>query len=397
MIALSQRPARSRKGTSRPTRVLHLTLGLDMGGQEKLLVEFARHADRKRLELLFVSLTDRGCLAEEIEACGWPVETLQLPGGLRPRIIWRLSRLFRSWKPDVVHTHDDRPLIYGAPAARLARVPRVIHSRHGQTVRLSRRRRFLHGLAARMTARYVCVSCDIASQVAALGVAASRIETIQNGIDVARFSYHGPCPDGPALAVARLSPEKDLATLLHAVALVARRDPGFRLEIAGDGVCRSELGRLAAELRLQDHVHFLGQVSDVPALLKQARLFVLSSLSEGISLTILEAMARGLPVVATRAGGSPEVVVDGETGLLVAPGDAASLTEALLSLGRDTKLGRRMGLAGRRRVEAGFDVRHMVQSYEALYQAREMELAAQESRTLVCAAGSERPRVEASP
>src|SRR5262249_776717 len=144
-----------------------------------------------------------------------------------------------------------------------------------------------------------------------------KLYTILNGIDVEHFAYRGPQPGGPAVLVARLSPEKDVGTLIEAAARVVREEPSFRLEIAGDGVCMPELRERVREFGLEKHVTFLGQVSNVPELLARAGLFVLSSISEGVSLTLLEAMARGLPVVATDVGGNPEVVADGTTGLLV--------------------------------------------------------------------------------
>src|SRR5687768_2313562 len=107
----------------RRTRVAHVALQLQTGGMEKLLVEFARHTDRERFELRFVSLGTRGSLAGEIEECGWPGTALGKPPGLRPGLVARLARLFSRWRVDVVHTHNDSPLLYGAPAARLAGVP----------------------------------------------------------------------------------------------------------------------------------------------------------------------------------------------------------------------------------------------------------------------------------
>ncbi len=171
----------------------------------------------------------------------------------------------------------------------------------------------------------------------------------------------------PAVLVARLSPEKDIDTLLRATALVVRQDASFRLEIAGDGPCMSSLRQTSASLGLEEHVRFLGEVRDVAALLARAGLFVLSSLSEGISLTLLEAMACGLPLIATRVGGNPEVICDGETGFLVPPQNPRALADALLRLRCDHLLCVRLGEAGRRRVEAMFDVRRMVVQYEALY------------------------------
>jgi glycosyltransferase involved in cell wall biosynthesis len=348
-------------------RVVHVTGSLDMGGQEKLLVEFARHADRDRFDLRFVSLTTHGPLAADLEAEGWPVTALDVPPGLWPGLVLRLARIFRQWRADAVHTHNDRPLIYAAPAARLARVGRVVHTRHGRGLGNSRRQVLLGNAAARLTDDFVCVSEDAARMSVAQGLPPRRVQTVWNGIDTRRFAFADPRPDGPAVIVARLSPEKDIATLLHAVRRVVDADPAFRLEIAGDGPCLPELRRLAAELGLDGSVTFLGLVRDVPALLARAKLYVLSSISEGVSLTLLEAMACGLPVVATRVGGTPEVVVDETTGLLVPPGDPAALAAALNRTYRDADLAAALGRRGRARVEAHFDIRRMVAAYERKY------------------------------
>src|SRR5437762_2296225 len=113
-------------------QITHVASQLDMGGMEKLLVEFARHADRERFELRFVSLGAGGGLAPDIEACGWPVTALAQPTGVRAKLLLRLAWLFREWKTDVVHTHNSRPLIYASPAARMAGVSGVVHTRHGR-------------------------------------------------------------------------------------------------------------------------------------------------------------------------------------------------------------------------------------------------------------------------
>jgi glycosyltransferase involved in cell wall biosynthesis len=348
-------------------RVAHVTLGLEMGGQEKLLVEFARQADRDAFELFFVSLSTRGRLTADVEGHGWPVHALGEPNGLRPGMALRLAQLFRRWRIDVVHTHDDRPLIYGASGARLARVPGVVHSRHGQSFWITRRQTTLVQLAAGLTDHFVCVSKDSARLTAEHGIPANKVRTIWNGIDLMRFDLCQPAPRGPVVAVARLSPEKDMRTLLRATALAVREEPKFRVQIAGDGVCLADLRKLAQEINLGDHVDFLGQVRDVPGVLARSSLFVLPSLSEGVSLTLLEAMARGRAVVATDVGGNPEVVVPNETGLLVPPRQPEQLAQAMLCLWRDPERSQVMGLAGRRRVEQHFDVRQMVAAYEALY------------------------------
>ncbi len=353
--------------TSSRLRVAHVTLGLATGGQEKLLVEFARHADRERFDPLFISLTDRGLLSETIEATGSRVIALDAPSGLRPRLTLTLKRLFVEERIDIVHTHDDRPLIYGAPAGRWAG-RRVIHTQHhGQLPNVGRKQEFLVRWAGRLTHAFVTVSRDSARYYIDAGLPRERVTTIWNGIDLKTFAYHGPAADGPAVTVARLSPEKNIANLLRAAARVRDADPAFRLEIAGDGPCRDDLVRLSQELNLGSTVTFLGEVREIPALLARASLFVLPSRSEGISLTLLEAMARGLPIVATRVGGNPEVVVEGETGLLVPTDDAAALAGAILELRGRTAESRAMGQAGRKRVEQSFEVRGMVAHYERLY------------------------------
>jgi glycosyltransferase involved in cell wall biosynthesis len=348
-------------------RIAHVTQQLDMGGMEKLLVEFARHVDRSRFDLRFVSLTTRGGVADEIESCGWPATALGKPSGLRPTLTLRLCRLFRQWKIDLVHTHNRAPLIYAGMAARLARVRGLVHTRHGQNFGESGRQTALFRLLSLAADRVVCVSRDAAHLSTRQGLRPDRLVQVWNGIDLARFSFTGPNMGGPAVMVGRMSPEKDPATLLRATALVVRQMPSFQLVLAGDGPCQPSLISLIEELDLSMHVRLLGEVRDIPTLLARASLLVLPSISEGISLTILEAMARGLPVVATKVGGNPEVVINGETGWLVPPRCPGELAAAILRVYCDPESGRRMGLAGRRRVESHFDVCRMVSTYESLY------------------------------
>lgn len=349
------------------TRVAHVTLGLGVGGQEKLLLEFARHADQERFDLRFVSLGGRDTFSAALERCGCRVAHLDGPDGLSGSLVLRLARLLRRWQVDVVHTHEDRPLIHAVPAARLAGVRRIIHTRHGQSATLTRRQRALINLATRWVHRFVCVSHDSARLALAHGVHPRRVATIWNGIDLERYPYAGPCPAGPAVCVARLSPEKGVDTLVRATAVIVRREPAFRLEIAGEGICEADLRRLSAELGVQDHIAFLGHVDDVSGLLARASVFVLPSLSEGVALTILEAMARGLPVVATRVGGTVEAVAEGETGLLAPPSDPEALAAALLQVRADPARARALGRKGRERAEQHFDARQMVRAYEFLY------------------------------
>ena len=169
-LSVQKWPHECRRPNREPTvRIVHVTGCLDMGGQEKLLLEFAKHADRDRVELRFVSLGWRGIFADELEALGWPV-TASNRAGLHLRLPWKLAKLFRAWRADAVHTHNDRPLIYAAPAARIAGVSLVIHTKHGRGTGNSRRQNWLAALTARLTDRFVCVSQDCARQAVEQGV-----------------------------------------------------------------------------------------------------------------------------------------------------------------------------------------------------------------------------------
>jgi glycosyltransferase involved in cell wall biosynthesis len=348
-------------------RIVHVTFGLEIGGQEKLLVEFARHVTRARFDLEFVSIGSRGVLADDIETLGWPVAALGVPTGLRPSLIAKLAWLFRRGRPEVVHTHDQRALFYAGPATWLARVPMVVHTRHGRDIHATPRQTAILRRLSSLVDRFVCVSREVCELSQQQGISGSRVRTILNGIDLGRFGFAGPNSAGPVVTVARLSPEKDVANLIRATAVAANVVPDLRVEVAGDGPCLDDLKRLAAELGIVGRVTFLGEVGDVRALLARARMLVLPSRSEGIPLTVLEAMACGLPVVATRVGGLPEVVEQEVTGLLVPPADPSALSDAIVAIWNDRETGDQMGRAARQRAIQRFDVHRMVAQYEALY------------------------------
>ena len=350
-----------------PIPIIHVSVGLNVGGMEKLLVEFARHADRKRFDLKFVSLTAKGRAAEQIERLGWPVTTLDISPGIKPAIFVQLMRLFWQAGAGIVHTHNSKPLLYAVPAALLARVPTIIHTRHGQRWGETRPQNCLFNLMAGRADRIVSVSNDSRKLCLRQGLPEKKLMTIHNGIDVSLFSATVPQRSGPIVFVGRLSPEKDIPTLLRAVAIAVKEEPSFRLHLAGAGPSLSELKSLTEQLELNQQVTFLGQTNDVAGVLAKASLLVLPSLTEGISLALLEAMARGIPVVATTVGGNTEVVIDGETGLLVPPQSPSELAAAMLKLYRQPELARQMGASGLKRVEAHFDSRTMVGQYESLY------------------------------
>lgn len=334
---------------------------------ERLLVEFARHVDRGRFELEFVCLGTRGPIASTLESLGWTVRTLEMKPGLRLGAMVSLARLFRSLRTDLVHTHNTKPLLYAAVAARIASVGGLIHTRHGQRIGSSRRQDAAFSLACKGADRVVCVSRATYRASVEEGLARDSLCTIENGIDLERFRFTGPKHNGPVLYVGRLSPEKGVDVLLHALRRMLSIEPAIRLKIVGTGPSLDHLRELARTLGIGASVEFCGEVSDVTAHLCQASMLVLPSRSEGLSIAVLEAMGLGLPVVATRVGGTPEAVTHGATGLLVDKEDVEGLASAVLTLRRDHELALQFGSTGRECVVARFDVRHMIARYEAMY------------------------------
>jgi sugar transferase (PEP-CTERM/EpsH1 system associated) len=292
----------------------------------------------------------------------------------------RMARLFRSLRPDIVHSRNWSS-VDAIVGARLAGVPIVIHGEHGREANdpegRNRMRRLGRRLLSPLVTQFVTVSRDLARWlIEDIGLPARKILAICNGVDTRRFSPGGRQAARAALAikpgsvvigtVGRLDPVKDQLGLLRAFYRVAG-DSRAVLLIAGDGPCRMELDATVSALGLGERVHLLGERDNIPQVLAALDVFVLASVGEGISNTILEAMATGLPVVATRVGGTPQLVVDGATGLLVEPRSPAALAATLRQYLEDPALAARHGRAARERAELEFSQERMVGAYEQLY------------------------------
>jgi glycosyltransferase involved in cell wall biosynthesis len=352
----------------RRIRVIHVSNGLHLGGMERLLAEFARHADQRRYALHFVSLTDRGAAADQIEALGFTVSTVGAQPGIRFEIAVKLRSLFRALGADIVHTHNTKPLLYGAPAAFMAGA-NVIHTRHGQRLGSTRRQTMLFNLAAKFANRVVSVSKDSTDLAFREGLPRQKLETIHNGVDVSAYTYRNPDLSAPLLFLGRLSREKDVGTLLRALRILKDRGVEAPLRIAGDGPERERLELLALELELSDLVSFLGVQSDVRALLHRSSALVLPSLSEGISLSLLEAMSCGVPVIATLVGGNVEVIEDGRSGMLIAPQAPTALADAIHEIRSNPTRSLHLAREARQRVEEEFDVSEMIHRYQSIYES----------------------------
>jgi sugar transferase (PEP-CTERM/EpsH1 system associated) len=353
-----------------PVRVVHLVTTLAIGGLEKVVLDLVRFGTPDRFAMRVVCLDESGVLEEQFARLGVPVDVIGTDGSVPARIL-RLARHLQQVKPALLHTHNPQAHLHGAIAARLARVPAVVHTKHGREYMERPVLAWASRLASRWTSRFVAVSVDAASVAREIeGVPAARVRVIHNGIDTGLFPVRAPraaLAPRRAVTVGRLSPIKDHATLLHAVRRVVDSVPTFQLDIVGDGPLRPELEALCETLGLCGCVHFHGYHEQVARFLDAADFFVLSSISEGVSIALLEAMASGLPAVATDVGGNREVVVSGETGYLVPSRAHDVLAAVMLRIQSDDAGLERMGRAARRRVEEQFNLRTVVQQYERLY------------------------------
>jgi glycosyltransferase involved in cell wall biosynthesis len=284
--------------------------------------------------------------------------------------------LMRRTAPDIVHANSSKAGVLGRLAAAAARVPIRIFTVHGWAFSAysgvaSLLYRWADRLMTPLTTLTICVAeRERTSGLAARTCVAERTVVIHNAVDVAaipRARHDGGRP--LVVAVGRLAEPKDALTLVRALAAVPGR--AYAALLVGDGPDRPAVESEVRRLGLQDAVTLAGTREDVPGVLAGADVFALSSRSEGAPLSILEAMAAGLPVVSSRVGGVPELVVDGETGLLVPPGDPSAMAGALGRLLADGGLRRRLGAAGRARAERCFDVRRQRQEHLACY-AREL-------------------------
>ena len=362
-----------------PLRVVHLLQGLEIGGLEIMVAHLLEGLDPRRFQSQVIGYDSLGPLAYRLGMSGIPTSLLQRRPGVDLRYIPRLARHLATIRPHILHLHNPTAFFYGTLAGRLARVPCIVYTEHGRDFASSKRNKFLHRLLARWVNRIVVVSESGRAVLQAEGVPRERIKIIHNGIDAAQFligedrwgmrTRLGFDREQPLLGiVARLDSIKNHASLLRAMPRVIRAHPDATLLIIGDGSLRAELEKQAGELGLGRNLRFLGTRNDVPELLAALDVAVLCSLSEGLSLTLLEESAAGKPMVATAIGGNPEIIEDGQTGLLVPVGDEAALASAINSLLDDLERARTLGGAARLRFMREFTLARMLSRYAELYE-----------------------------
>jgi len=377
--------------TDPPPLVMHVVYSFNVGGLENGLANLINRLPQARFRHAVVALTDCSPhFCTRVERDDVRFVSLHKPPGHGFRLYPALHRLFREARPAIVHTRNLAALEAAVPAW-TAGVPVRIHGEHGWDAfdphGARRRYRLVRRLYRPFVTHYVALSAHLQAYLEeAVGVAAERVTRLCNGVDTLRFrptdggrrEWVAGSPfnaDGLCLigTIGRLQAVKDQLNLVRAFALFGQRAPVLaervRLVIVGDGPLRPAVEAEIARAGIGDMVWLAGERHDVPEMLRGLDVFVLPSRAEGISNTILEAMACGLPVIATAVGGNAELIVPEVTGSLVPADDSAALADAIARYAGDEALARACGRAGRQRAENEYSIDGMVARYAALYDA----------------------------
>lgn len=357
-----------------------------LGGSERQAVELVRRLDRERFAPVVACFDPEGPLLDDLPKDVAAPESFSLVRFAHPGTVVQAARfgaLLRRSRVRVVQTFDFYSNLFALPVARMTGIPVVVGSRREGPGQRAPRHRAVENRCLRAAHAVVANAQSLGRELArGGGIPESRIHVIPNGLDLDRFdrmARSGSIPELPTRrsdassvrvgVLSNLRPEKGHLDLLDALATVIRSTPDIRIYLAGDGSERRAIERRVTELGLGHVVRLLGTVTNAPAFLDAMDLVVLPSLDEGLPNAVIEAMAAGKPIVATRVGGVPELVEPDVTGILVSPGRPEELVEALLALLRSEPRRERMGREARRRAEERFDSGRTTRSFERLYES----------------------------
>lgn len=365
-------------------KIMYIVHSLGVGGTERLVYKMVRNLKDRGIYSSVCCLDYLGTWGEELLSSGFQVFVLERKTGIDLSISQKIKTIIKREQPDILHAHQYTPYFYTANSVFSFNRPRVVFTEHGRffpdKVRI--KRVIFNQFAQYFTDAIVGV-CEFTKDVS-LGryekFSRNRIKVINNGINPEEFLLGidvnlkkkslGLNPEEKIIGVVgRLCEVKNHRLLIRAFAEVRKYINNAKLLIVGDGGLRNELENFSKELTLGDDILFLGERSDIPELMGIFDLFALSSDLEASNLAVLEAMASGLPVVATNVGGNPELVVDGETGILVQRGDDKKFASAVIRILQNPELKKQMGFSGRQRVIERFTFNRMMEEYIALYES----------------------------
>jgi len=368
--------------------VVHIIYRLDFGGLENGVVNLINNMSEEKYHHAIICVSDYTDFRKRVKKSDVEVYALHKKAGHDLGAYYRLWKLLRKLKPDIVHTRNLGTIEYVVPAM-LAGVSRRVHGEHGRDMTdidgSNKKYIFLRRVYALFIHRFIAMSKDLENWlIEVVDISPDKVLQLYNGVDLTRFTERPSITrneifdrslqlDGCYLigTVGRLQAEKDQATLIEAFTLMLKtdgvKDQKIKLVLVGDGPDKSRLESLVKKNELGGQVLFLGARNDIPDILSNLRVFVLPSKGEGISNTILEAMSSGLPVVATRVGGNPELVEDNVTGVLVPSSNAEKMADAIAMYITDDAKAVKHGVAGRERVQSLFSLDGMIKRYENAY------------------------------
>ncbi|MDI6735724.1 MAG: GT4 family glycosyltransferase PelF [bacterium] len=362
---------------------MHVVHGFGLGGMENGLVNLINGVDSNIFDFSICCLSKSGESAKRIKRNDVQIFEFHKKDRHEYFLCMKLSRLFQQERVQIVHTHNWGTLFDGVVGAKIARVPIIIHGEHGlwyeDILQVKKRRLLTQKLIFNFTSQIVTVCEDLKRTLTKLtGIKEEKVICIPNGVEFQRFDVEidrdskrreiGLQKNDIVVGIiGSLDPIKDHKTFLSAGVEIIKEFPKARFLIIGDGLLKKELLALSEKIGLSKRVLFLGQRDDIPELLKIMDVFVSSSLREGMSNTILEAMSVGRPVVATKVGGTPEIVEDGKTGFLVCPANPEELAEGIIKVLKNPQQSKDMSRAGQERVREKFSLDKMIIAYENLY------------------------------
>lgn len=370
----------------RKIKILYIHHTFRSQSYNSLLLELAKRINRDKYEIAVCCLREGGPYEQRFKDIGVDVQNFNMKTVLDIRIIPRLIKYIKEKKVDIVHTALLPADVYGRISARLAGVPLVFSTIHNIDDYRQERKYFLYHAADRVSMKFathiVAVSKAVENFISQWPEVRSKSSTIYNGINCQKYNVNidainyktelGLQSQVPTVGViARFTRQKGLEFLLEAASYVLREGRQVQFLVVGNGPLRKELGSLAKKLKVEHNVFFTGFVNDedIPRILAVLDIFVLPSLWEGLGISLIEAMCSGKPIIATNVDGIPEVVVDGETGVLIPPKDSKILAEAITELLDSPEKRKRMGEMGRQRALNHFSIEKMVENYEKFYRA----------------------------
>lgn len=367
----------------RKINVYHLIWGLTPGGAEQQLATIVTGLDSEKYRVAVGCLSVRGEVADYLESNGIEVDFIKKRPGADYFGYRRLRALLARRKIDILHTHIFTANLWGRLAGKAAKIPVLISHEHSDFSLEKGTRRIIDRLLAYRTKKIIAVSEDLRKRIIfEEGILPDKVLTIKNGIDWGRMKpRHTRLEMRRALGISgenvlvgivgALEPRKDHHTFLQAARIAVTLAPELRFLVVGDGPMRDELEKEVLALHIKDFIQFAGLRSDIPDLLRALDIYVSSSTTEGISIALLEAMYMGLPVIATDVGGTPEVVRDDETGLLVPKSNPDIMAEMLVRLAGNPEERRKLGQAGYNLAVNEFSADSMVAKISDLYESCE--------------------------